>query len=117
MRRTLRVLTVFGLAVLVSMVLSATGGAAKPSDSMTCSISAGTTFTWISGTIQILYEWDRTDGTATAQGNYNPTGNGPGSVNLTSIGVNTPTDAAILKATFNNKRGPDARPAPVTCTP
>jgi hypothetical protein len=84
---------------------------------MTCSISAGTTFTWVSGTVQILYEWDRSDATMAGQGVYHVVGNGPGSVNLSSIGTDTPSDAAILKATFDNKHPPEARLQPVTCTP
>lgn len=112
MLRPLRVLAVtLGMAVVVGAMVAATGGAAKPIDSMTCSLSAGTTFTWISGTTVIDYEFDRADNTATAIGTIVPSGNGPGSDTIT-----TPSDAVILKAIFGNRRGPAAKLAPVSCT-
>lgn len=111
MLRPLRALAVtLGMAVAVGAMVAATGGAAKPIDSMTCSLSAGTTFTWISGTTVIDYEFDRADNTATAVGTIVPSG-GPRSDTIT-----TPSDAVILKAIFGNRRGPAAKLAPVPCT-
>jgi hypothetical protein len=107
LRRTLRVLTLsLGVAVVVGTMLVATGGAAKPRDTATCSLSAGTTFTWIAGTTVIDYWFYQADGTTeTGNGYVTPTGNGPGSYTLPS---GTPANSATLKAIFGNRHGPAA---------
>ena len=112
MQRRLRLLTLV-LGVAAAAVLAPAGSATKGSgsDSMTCSLSAGTTFTYVAGTSVIDYEFDRADQTATAVGTFAIRGSKAGSVEMA-----TPSDAATLKATFGSKRGPDARPVPVSCT-
>jgi hypothetical protein len=99
----------FLVAVVVSVVLAATGGAAKPEDSMTCSISGGITFTWAPGTTSIHWEWEGASG-QTAVGDIIPPHNGPGSAT-----VATPPGAS-LSATFFKKRPPSAKLAPIDCT-
>ena len=108
MRRTITLVVGF----LISVILAPAGAAAMAIDTVTCSLSAGTTFTWIKGTTEIQYEFDRADTTPTAEGIITPAHNGPGSDTIT-----TPSDAVVVKALFVNKHGPSAEHAPVECTP
>jgi len=99
-----RTLCVLALTLGLTEVLAAPGGAApKPptgTDSVTCSMSAGTTFTWTSDTTQIQYVFYRdTAGTTPAeQGLFKTHGTGPKT-------IATPIDAVALQVLFVKKSG------------
>ena len=77
---------------------------------MTCSISAGTTFTWEAGTTEITYVLRRSDNTVTEQGSYFPSKHQAGSTTIT-----TASDAATVQATFFTKSIGAETPA-IPCT-
>ena len=96
-KRTLGIGTLLTAAFAI-VLLAAAGRAAKRTDSITCSISSGTTFTWASGTTSINYDWVASDGSQTGNGLITP--NGPGASN-----VSTPANSVTLNATYIKKRG------------
>lgn len=99
MLRSCRLVTLIVALALVGSVLAPTSGAApkpKGTNTVTCSISAGTTFTWVAGTTEITYVFRRSDNSITEQGSYFPSkAHQAGSTTIT-----TASDAATVQATF-----------------
>ena len=115
MRQTLRVLQLaLGLGLVVAAVFAAPGGAAstsKGTNSVTCSLSAGTTFTWSSGITWVYCEFDRSDGTATDTGSFSTKKLGG------SYTMATPSDAVSVQPIFVMRNGLGGKPPATTCTP
>jgi hypothetical protein len=107
-----RTFCVLLLALGMTVVLAAPGGAAprppRGRDSVTCSLSAGTTFTWTSDIATVHYEFDRSDGTATEIGFFKTHGS--------SYTIGTAPDAATVQTIFLRKDGSGAKLPPATCT-
>ena len=115
LRQTLRVLQLaLGLGLVVAALLAAPGGAtpmSKGTNSVTCSLSGGTTFTWSSGIVWVYYEFDRSDGTATDTGSFSTKKLGG------SYTMATPSDAASVQPIFVMRNGVRGKPPATTCTP
>jgi hypothetical protein len=116
MLQTMRMLTLtLGMGLVLCVLLAPTGRAAPKTptgtDTVTCSLSQGTNFTWQSGTTLITYVFARSDSSVTAQGSITVHGNKAGSTN-----ISTPGDAATVQATFF-KKSIGGRQQPVICTP
>jgi len=113
LRRGFRALALaVGMTVIVSAVFAAAGGAApkpKGTDTVTCSLSAGTTFTWSTGTSEIVYDFYRSDGSLTDTGKFKTTGSG-------SNTIPTPPDATTVQGFWAKRNGPVGEHLPVTCS-
>lgn len=93
-----------------SAILAAPVGAAKPTDSITCTAGGFTTWTWISGTTSVVVTWRDGDGNLAGQGVFTVLTHGPD-----SMAFDTPDNAATASATFVGKKS--AEPPPVDCMP
>jgi len=93
------------LALVVSAILVAPGGAAKPTAAITCGPTT-TTLSWTSGTTSYSGFLATADGTThTVEfANEGPVGNGPGSISFP-----TPAGSASATATIINKKGLSVR--------
>jgi hypothetical protein len=95
---------------VASVILAAPVGAAKPTDSITCTAGL-TTLTWISGTTSAVVTWRDGDGSLVGQALVTVITHGPDSM----VVGDTPANAATASATFSGRK--PAEPAPATCTP
>ena len=95
---------------VVSAIVAAPVGAAKPTDSITCTAGGFTTWTWISGTTSVVVTWRDGDGNLAGQGVFTVLTHGPD-----STAYDTPDNAATASATFVGKKS--AEPQPVDCMP
>ena len=95
---------------VVSAILAAPVGAAKPTDSITCTAGGFTTWTWISGTTSVVVTWRDGDGNLAGQGVFTVLTHGPD-----STAYDTPDNAATASATFAGKKS--AEPPPAACAP
>jgi hypothetical protein len=89
-------------ATVVSLILAAPGGAAKPGYSVTCVVGTGgpTTVTWISGTTEAHVTWRDANSTPVGDALVRVTSHGPDSTVL-----NTPASgAATADVTFSGKK-------------
>jgi hypothetical protein len=92
------------LALVASAILVTPGGAAKPTDAITCDPTT-TILSWTSGTTSYSGFLSRADGSHTVEfANDGPVGNGPGSISFA-----TPADAVSATATIIHKKGLSAR--------
>ena len=89
-------------ATVVSMILAAPGGAAKPAYSVTCVVGTGgrTTVTWISGTSEARVTWRDANSTPVGEALVTVTTHGPDSTVLTTPATN----AASANVTFSGKK-------------
>jgi hypothetical protein len=110
-----RALCVLAISLGMTVGLAAPGGAApKPptgANSVTCSVSAGTTFTWRSDVTSVHYEFDRSDGTPTGMIGSFSTKKLSDSFTMT-----TPPDAVTVQPLFVMKSGLVGKPPATSCT-
>src|SRR5262249_24902195 len=103
-------------ATVVSLVLAASSGAAKPTYSVRCG-SQCAALTWTSGTTgadATFYSGADLTGDLLATDNFTTLGgNGPGSRSIPTIGLTAPV--LSIAVTYHNKKGVDT-PKQVNCT-
>jgi hypothetical protein len=96
---------------VASAILAAPVGAAKPTDSITCTAGGLTTLTWISGTTSAVVTWQDGDGSLVGQALVTVITHGPDSL----VVGDTPANAATASVTFSGRKPVELPPA--TCTP